>query len=353
MERIKIDVYISDLLYSYDCVIVPEFGGFVTNYASAQIQKNQHKFNPPSKNISFNKNLKNNDGLLINHIAERRSIEYEEASDLIRAFVNQSIEGLRQGDKINIEKVGTLYLDADQNVRFKAVEKNDYLLDSFGLTSFRAMPIKRQTVEEKIEQKVKDKIPSKVKAKRPFYWSAAAVVLVLFGTTFFLNSQYNWVNTTKLEYALLSYPDKSESTYVLSDKLTPILSTDLFYSSDVNFAKGIAPFRASDGALMAFYVDNRELDRKAEVDNTKVAESTLNKELKFHVMGGCFENYSNATSLVSSLQKKGFASRLLGRHKNLHAVSYASFASREEAEKMLATVRNSENSAAWILVKPF
>ena len=96
--------YINDLLYRYDCVIVPDFGGFVANYASAKIQPIQHKLTPPSKQVSFNKNLKTNDGLLTSHIAQRKSIAYEEAKDLIEAFVSQSIEGLNKGDKIQIEK---------------------------------------------------------------------------------------------------------------------------------------------------------------------------------------------------------------------------------------------------------
>jgi hypothetical protein len=120
MQTVKIDLYISDLLYSYDCVIVPEFGGFVANYAPAQIQAVQHKFTPPSKKISFNKNLNNNDGLLTNHIAERRSISYDEANTIIRSFVSKSLAGLNQGDKIQIEKVGVLYLDPEQNIQFKA-----------------------------------------------------------------------------------------------------------------------------------------------------------------------------------------------------------------------------------------
>ena len=70
MQNIKIDVYISDLLYSYDCVVIPDFGGFVANYASAKVQAVQHKITPPSKKISFNKNLRTNDGLLNNYIAD-------------------------------------------------------------------------------------------------------------------------------------------------------------------------------------------------------------------------------------------------------------------------------------------
>jgi len=61
--------YIKDLLYRYDCVIVPHFGGFVTNKTSAQIGEDSLTFYPPTKQVGFNVNLNHNDGLLANYIA--------------------------------------------------------------------------------------------------------------------------------------------------------------------------------------------------------------------------------------------------------------------------------------------
>ena len=62
--------YISELLFLHDCVIVPKFGGFVSNPKSAQLNKTTGALTPPSKQILFNPNLKTNDGLLIAHIAK-------------------------------------------------------------------------------------------------------------------------------------------------------------------------------------------------------------------------------------------------------------------------------------------
>ena len=53
----QIDSYISDLLYRYECVILPDFGAFLTQYQSAQIQENTLAFNPPKKKLSFNSQL--------------------------------------------------------------------------------------------------------------------------------------------------------------------------------------------------------------------------------------------------------------------------------------------------------
>ena len=82
----KIEPYISELLYLHDCVIIPNFGGFVGNKKSAVLNKNTHTVLPPSKEILFNKNLKVNDGLLISHLANKEKISNDQAKILIKDF---------------------------------------------------------------------------------------------------------------------------------------------------------------------------------------------------------------------------------------------------------------------------
>lgn len=351
MERVKIDVYISDLLYSYDCVIVPEFGGFIANYASAQVHAIQHKFTPPSKQISFNKNLKNNDGLLTNHIAERRSISYQEANELIKGFVNQTFAGLQNGDKIQIEKVGTLYLDPEHNIQFKAEEKNDFLLDSFGLGSFRANPIQREGAEERIKQKINEQLPlikEEEKKRRKVYWPAAALILVIMLSTIILNYQFSWVNPDQVNF----------SSFAVDTKAAPLYAKTTLNKKELNFDLAVGEERNWEAGIWPYALDKEETNLKVEVkrapvDNTFTAKSEKASGLKYHVMGGCFSEIANAESLVVNLINKGFQARLLGQFKNLHAVSYASFATREEAVKLLKQVKKQDNPNAWLLVKSF
>ena len=77
--------YISDLLFLHDCVIIPDFGGFICNYKSAYIDDESGLICPPSKDILFNRNLTHNDGLLVSWIAGKENISYEKAtSQLMR-----------------------------------------------------------------------------------------------------------------------------------------------------------------------------------------------------------------------------------------------------------------------------
>ena len=76
--------YINDLLYRYDCVIVPNFGGFITNRIGAKVNPFTNNFYPPTKQISLNAHLKQNDGLLVNYIASVENISFAKPSIFLR-----------------------------------------------------------------------------------------------------------------------------------------------------------------------------------------------------------------------------------------------------------------------------
>ena len=65
----KFDKYIKDLLYRHECVILPNLGAFVARHTPSNIDESNSIIHPPSKIISFNAGIKENDGLLANHIA--------------------------------------------------------------------------------------------------------------------------------------------------------------------------------------------------------------------------------------------------------------------------------------------
>ena len=72
------------------------FGGFVCSSISANLNKKTGILTPPSKSILFNSQLKDNDGLLINHIAQAENISQENAKLNLLKFVNQSLENLNK-----------------------------------------------------------------------------------------------------------------------------------------------------------------------------------------------------------------------------------------------------------------
>lgn len=175
-----ISVYIGELLYDYDCVIVPGLGGFVCNYRPADIHPVQNTIAPPAKSVAFNSSLKNNDGLLANYIAERKGISYDYANALISGWVNATNSLLKVGDNITIPKVGELKQNIERNVEFSPNAQYNYLKASYGLKTIYAEPVIRakETISlvERIERIEKEVAEETIAPRKR--WKIAAVVVL-------------------------------------------------------------------------------------------------------------------------------------------------------------------------------
>ena len=134
--------YISDLLFLHDCVIIPDFGGFICNHRSASINEKTGVICPPAKDIAFNKNLTHNDGLLANWIAIQENIPYEKASRQIMLFSEDLKVRLNQGQRIDFEGIGTFYTDKRFNIIFENSRYN-FFADTFGMEPIALKPSKQ------------------------------------------------------------------------------------------------------------------------------------------------------------------------------------------------------------------
>ena len=162
----KIDHYISELLFDHDCVIVTDLGGFIANFKPASINHALHVISPPSKKLAFNASLKNNDGLLANHIAQRTLLSYMDACEVIRDYVKEATAGMKNGQKLKIDKVGVLYLDQEERLQFLPDHHANYLIESFGLAPVHAPVIKRTVTETPVVEETAIRTLTPVITKR-------------------------------------------------------------------------------------------------------------------------------------------------------------------------------------------
>ena len=107
-----ISFYVSELLFENDCVIIPGFGGFVTHYAPARIHPVNHSFLPPSKNILFNSKLIRDDGLLIDHIAQKQNLNYSQAKSLVEDYKRELLGKLSAGEVVRFKNIGNVQKDS-------------------------------------------------------------------------------------------------------------------------------------------------------------------------------------------------------------------------------------------------
>ncbi len=308
----QLDTYIKDLLYRYECVIIPGFGAFLTQYHSARIDDLSNSFHPPGKVLLFNRQLQTNDGLLANYVASVENCSYELALQKIRNFTGRLSLQLSERQTISLKNIGEFYLNDEHSVQFTPSEKNNFSPASFGLSTFIAPPITREVYEEAVVG-IEDKSPSIFTAEqrsiRPYLKYAAigliALTAVGLGGLKMYESQvqkHNFVEKQKANSLLEN--QIQEATFVIENPL-PALNL------------------------------------------------TLPKQTgKYHIVAGAFRVEENADKKLQQLIDKGFYAKSIGANKyGLHIVVYSSHENRLEARKTLRDIKNSENKSAWLLVK--
>ena len=323
----KIELYIAQLLYRYQCVTVPGFGAFLTEIQSAQLIENSHSFFPPKKMISFNSYLKNNDGLLANHIAQAEKTSYDYAVSAIEFEVLGWKKALQENRTFSIKNIGILSLNAENNVHFTPNEQTNYLAQSFGLTSFVSPAVKREIEVEKTAV-IQEKTTTIAVEEKPLF---------------------NFIPDTK---------SKKSNPYL---KYAAILVVGLGVAGTIGYPMYQNKI-ASETILVETAVQKQVQNKIQEATffiKTPIPAVTLslksNKEevkLPYHIMAGAFRSEANAEKRYNQLIAKGFKARRLGINKNgLYPVLYGSYTTFAEAEKEKDSITKTDNPEAWILIQ--
>ena len=328
----NIEQYISDLLYEHDCVVIPGFGGFIGNYTPARVNPVHHTFFPPYKSLLFNINLKQNDGLLANRIVRDNMIPYEEAMHFIRSFVNHCNSLLKEEKKIRLENIGTIYTDNRGTLQFDQDKEVNYLMGSYGLTSFISLPIQRHGIHSGLEKKISSYVIPSSHKKRSFTKSLkwAAFLALPIGAAIILGI----TNFGKLKNIPVSY---SGLLYTATSAVSPPLP------SPEKVKMSIQPFGQP-------LVSASEESPVPEIRPTRIVPHEVSK--LFGIIVGAFKIYDNAERLVAYLRQQGHDASIFDETKTgLSRVSIQNFSNREEALTSLAIIRAVEFPAAWLLEK--
>lgn len=308
----KIENYIAQLLYRYQCVTVPGFGAFLTEIQSAQLVESAHSFFPPKKLISFNAYLKNNDGLLANHIAQTEKTSYEYAVSAIQYEVFNWKKTLQETGIFSIKNIGDFRLNADSNLIFTPSEQTNYLSSSFGLSPFVSPLVKRELFEQQLEALEE-------------------------------TETIQLVPEHKNKYSFLKYA----AVFVLGLGLTATVGYPI-YQNEIETQKIIVE------TAVQRQVQNKIQEATFFIESPIPAVTLTVKEgkLPYHIMAGAFRDETNAQRVFENLSEKGYKAKRIERNKyGLYPVLYGSFTTYAEAEKLKNEIRAKENPQAWILIE--
>ena len=320
----KIEKYISELLYRYQCVGVPGFGAFLCEWQSAQVIVAQNSFVPPKKIISFNSHIKNNDGLLANHIALQEKISYENALNKIQTQVVFWLEKLENKESLVLENIGEIFSNSEHNFVFKPNTAINYLTDSFGLAGFNSPEIVRANqitseVEPIVEAPVS--IDNTVEEETP--------VIPLNGK----NRTKNW-----MKYAAAVAVFASAGTY----------GYKMYFDYTIEQQTSIVEKTVQEKI-------NQKLQEATFVipNPMQAVDLTLEKTHteKYHVVAGAFRSKQNAIKAMNDLISKGFEAHLLTENKyGLIPVAFGSFSNLTEAQNLKIQIKAKDSVEAWLLI---
>jgi cell division septation protein DedD len=348
-----IEKYIADLLYSHDCVIVPGFGGFIANYAPAKVNAARHLFSPPSKHIVFNKNLKNNDGLLANYIAFSQKVSYSSALSEIEKYVAALNDKLKRGEQASIGMVGLLFLDAEKNIQFEQSSVN-FLLDSFGMAEFHSPAVKPEKVIKRIEKAVVSDSPKVVSlnANKQFNYKKIAALAASFSLVagiFWVSLKTDFVQN--IDYASLNpFANKPSDTIFITTNTTeqietPNITVDTVANSTEQVEESESTVDVEEKTETTAAVN--ESAPVVEEEKGSVASNEYFQK-KYHIVTGCFQIEDNAKNFVQTLSDKNIESSIIGKNnRDLYVVSSGGYNDYRQAVQALATIKASQ-PGAWL-----
>lgn len=301
--------HINELLFRYECVIIPGFGAFLTHHQSAYVDKQTDIIMPPSKTLSFNKQLQTNDGLLANHLAKTYGISYLEALQDLREEVQIWIAQLENKTPLRFAELGVLKTNEEGKWQFTPDPENIFQATSFGLSPVAGLAVARETLVTPKQEVISihsttTKGGSIARYVKVAGTAAAIALLVGFGG-------FTWYKKDTQQYNLTQ------------QKLA-----------------------------------EQELEKQIHTASFTIANPlpaitlALPKEKRpYHIVAGAFRELENAEKRVLQLKEEGYASRILRENSyGLHEVIYSSFASKRDAINELHRISRSHNQNAWLLV---
>ena len=314
--------YIKELLYIHECVTIPSFGAFLTQSTRAFVNYEVGNFEPPKKIIGFNILLKNNDGVLANHLAKKEKISYEKALKKIEKEVIIWKQRLNT-QNLFFPGIGEMKLTYDKKIEFFPSRQINFDSNSYGLKPFQRNPIKKiiPVSDNKnlfhMDNQTKDDLmftPEEKKSQNPLLRYAAIAILTIaqLGTSYYYGDKY--MTEEKIEATKIAQKKIKDNVLNATFDLGTISKIELNFDAENNYIQPVAEYN--------FY----------------------------SIIAGSFRSMSNAEKKLSTLIEEGYnAEYSKSSPEGLYRVAYGRFESKKEALKLLNFIRYTLEEEAWYL----
>ncbi len=373
---------IGNLLLRHNCVVIPEFGGFVAKQSAAKIDFEKGIIHPPKKSILFNRQLMNNDGLMVNEYASSQQLSFEVAQSEIRKITSTWMADLHAGRRVSIDRVGYLFQDEEKNICFEQDRHFNLLLESFGLgqvhfiaqedveivkrkiavedaTKETVIPIhptelnepKKEVTEEQNENPF---VQAASKKSRTYIWKYAAAIAAI---PIVFYSIWIPMRTDVLESNMLSFKDFNPfNKHIESQYTAPVIVEKTTKKEFVSLSEQIDSIQEDQTNTFAFSLTENtyvlvDLEKKNTPTTAGRTETTIiaNQSNGFNFIVGCFSAEANANSLVADLKKMDFKdAKILDQKNGLYRVTIGETTSQSQLDQNISKAK-ANGLDGWVL----
>lgn len=368
----ELERHIEILLLSNDCVIVPDFGGFMAHHVDARYDGRDNMFLPPLRTVGFNPQLKMNDSLLAQSYVEAYDISYPEAIDRLANEVAEIRQRLENEGKYEINNIGTIYLNEDGNYTFEPCEAGILTPNYYGLGGFDMLPLSTQeneptvTLEKTNSTNIAENIEINQEEKQaePVVALQNATANSVFDvndddekpSAEFILIKKSWLRNLAaaciaiIAFFAISTPLRTPNVQISkidTGKLTRIMPKELV-TQNTHQTELASKAENSEKVLKINPETNK--DANDEANEKKIDQAELKSAKPYYgIVLASRVTKRNAANYVETLQAKGFkAAKVVITATNVKVV-YGSYETESQAYKALHDLRNNDVFAdGWI-----
>lgn len=326
-----ISVYIRELLFKHDCLIIPGFGAFIGNYFPSHVDRNEGLFYPPVRRITFNRHLTGNDGLLIGHISSHLNIPYVESRDIVNTWAEELRNKILAGNNVILDHLGTFSLNREGTIIFEPDSTVNYLLSSYGLTSYQRQPVTDFDVRTKMLEHQRKPSVSQPSMKRLLTRAAVIIpVLIALALVPFNDNLFKG----KMEESTLNPLAKAELEFNREQIVADTINVPPeIIATETAAAKTSVPTPATT-AVPAAGEPVKKIPAEATVAEVikPSRPAVIVEEYRYMIITGSFKTEDNALMMIEKLRKSGYDPEMTGGPDGYLRVSAISYATIDEAK---------------------
>ncbi len=367
------------MLRDNDCVILPDFGGFIAHDVPAYYVAEEGLYYPPSRSISFNAAIKMNDGLLVQSYMKSYQVDYARANYMIDVAIEELTDLLDEEGCATLPRIGTLTQDIHQSLLFTPDPAGISSPAHFGLGSFaiKALSQLQQpvSVSATITRSTKTIDLHINKAMLHRVMSTAAVLLVLLMIAL-PTGNHRPTDIAALQLTeIIAAPQIQEKEVQSSQAALPIVAEEVMKDESIEpMPAAILPEQEVSTEAMSIEenlvvaeapaaepivepaIEEPITEAAPIITEAPAAEPVQSTAVSstptktYHIIVASLPNHRGADETLAQYAAQGYTAASLVERDNRVRISLMQFTDKDEANEHLKVLRQHDKfQSAWLL----